>query len=281
MFDFDGTITEKGVYYPPQEMVDALVDLAQVMPIGFCTGRQLESFLDHGLSELLKGIAIKKRHGFLENLFLFAENGALGYDFNTDLDEFEEFYRVEWPADFMELEAMRALIDKKVKGIGEVYFRAHREVVVIRTLLHSTPGRDIKDVYKSSEKIYEIVLQVLTDLDPEFEKYVHVGNSGIGVIIGPAKGDKDAGIRMFAKFLNEKRNFGLGDQAREIMVIGDQPRASGNDHYFLKGNFGSAFTVGDLVKGAKWPIPVLTDNGDRLLHVDGTLHLVRRALGLK
>ena len=64
MFDFDGTLTEKGEYHPPQEIADALVNLSQKMPIGFCTGRQLESFKKHGLSELLKEVNDKERPNF-------------------------------------------------------------------------------------------------------------------------------------------------------------------------------------------------------------------------
>ena len=61
MFDFDGTITGKGQYYPSAEMVDTLVRLSQIMPIGFCTGRQLESFERHGLDEILQQIDKVKR----------------------------------------------------------------------------------------------------------------------------------------------------------------------------------------------------------------------------
>ena len=62
------------------------------MPIGFCTGRQLESFERNGLNEIVEKMDLDKKDKFLENLYLFGENGALGYDFNPQTQKFEEFY---------------------------------------------------------------------------------------------------------------------------------------------------------------------------------------------
>ena len=44
MFDFDGTVTEKGSIAPSAEMAKFLYELACRMPIAFCTGRQKSSF---------------------------------------------------------------------------------------------------------------------------------------------------------------------------------------------------------------------------------------------
>lgn len=278
MFDFDGTITEKGRYTTPLELADALVDLSQKIPIGFCTGRQLESFEHRGLAELLREIDPVKRGPFLRNLFLFAENGSIGYQFNTAKDDFEEFYRVQWPTHFIDADRIRAILDEEVKEYGSVYYNAHRIVVVIRTRLHDTEDRDVDEVYDLSGKIYDVTVATLKRLDPDFEKYVHVGNSGIGVVICPADGDKDTGIKRFAEFLKANRGLEIDKDAREIMVVGDRPQPSGNDHYFLNGKYGTPFTVGNFDLSQKFPKPVLDAQGKRLLHAEGTLFLINQIL---
>lgn len=283
MFDFDGTITAKGVYEPSREMVESLVSLAEKMPIAFCTGRQLESFLKHGYDSLVADLSGERLERFLENLFLMAENGALGYFYNTEIGEFEEFYRVPWPDEFVGRDRFMKDIDVAVSEYGSVYFDAHRVVVVLRTNQHYIPieKRDIEKVYQLSEKLYNVAVELLSEMDPNFEKYLHVGNSGIGVVISPANGDKDMGIQKFAEFLNKRRGFDIDAQARDIMVVGDRPQKSGNDHYFLRGEFGTAYTVGSLVNGAKYPNPVLDEQGNRLLHDIGTRYLISSTCVIK
>ena len=93
------------------------------------------------------------------------------------------------------------MINEAVAEYGDIYQNAHRVVIVIRTKLHDTDNRDINEVYELSEKIYEVSKNLLAKISPDHEQYLHVGNSGIGVIIGPADGDKDHGIIEFAKIL--------------------------------------------------------------------------------
>ncbi len=278
MFDFDGTLTEKGQYVPHRDMANALFSLSQKMPIGFCTGRQLESFRGHVLEELLEQIDSAHHDLFLKNLFLFGENGAIGYFFNTEIKDFEEFYRVDWPDSFIDEDKLRGLLDEAVKGVGEVYYNAHRVVVVIRTVLHYMEERDIEKVHALSDELYKITVSTLKSISPDFERYVHVGNSGIGIVVCPADGDKDTGIQKFANFLRENQDFDIGKKAREIVVVGDRPQPSGNDHYFLKGEFGTPYSVGSLIKNSKHPLPVLDDSGQRLLHARGTIHLINSIL---
>ncbi|MDA1061156.1 MAG: hypothetical protein O3B47_05190 [bacterium] len=278
MFDFDGTITKKGHFAPDKDMTDALFRLSQEMPIGFCTGRQLESFVSHGLDELLINIDKNNHEAFLKNLFLFGENGAIGYFFSTQSNNFEEFYRVDWPSSFIDEDELRNILDEAVKGVGSVYYNAHRVVVVIRTRLHYQEHKDVEEVYALSDQLYKITLDTLRSITPDFEKYVHVGNSGIGVVVCPADGDKDTGIQKFAEFLREKRGENIGEKAREIVVVGDRPELSGNDHYFLNGQYGTPYTVGSLIKNAKYPMPVLDNKGHRLLHAQGTIHLINSIL---
>ncbi|MBI2634334.1 hypothetical protein HYW82_01525 [Candidatus Peregrinibacteria bacterium] len=277
MFDFDGTVTEKGVWTPSPKMTDALILLAQKMPIGFCTGRQLESFKRRGLTELLREIKPEMRRSFMKNLFLFAENGSIGYSFNPKIEDFEEFYRVEWPEKFVQREKLRTIIGKAVKDYGEVYYDTHKVVIVIRTNLHDMYELNIDEVYKLSGKIFKICKKILLKIDPDFEKYLHIGDSGIGAIICPADGDKDRAIKEFASFLRKYKDIKIGRKAREILAVGDRPLAGGNDYYFLNGSYGTAYTVGDFT-GVKWPKPVMDGHNRRLLNSQGTLYLLNTLL---
>jgi len=273
MFDFDGTITIPGHYEPPQKMVDALVMAAKKAPISCCTGRQLESFEEHGLKALIEDIAPSELEIFLENLHLIAENGAVGYFFNTDLDKFEEFYSVEWPSNFVERKVLMDTLNEAIKEYGVVYYKKHKIVVVMRTN-HHTSG-DIGLMNELSNKIYNIAKGVLREISEDYEEYVHIGNSGIGVVIGPANGDKDRGVEEFAKYL-EKKGMVFSEDAKEILVLGDQPQKGGNDHYFLNGRLGTPYCVGEIPTGFNFPKPVINDSGETLRHVDGTIFMLEK-----
>lgn len=277
MFDFDGTITDKGIWSPSQEMADALALLAQKMPIAFCTGRQLESFVRRGLTALIQEIKPEIRLPFMQNLFLFAENGTIGYEFDLQTEDFKEFYTAPWPTKFVVREYLQKVINEAVKEYGEVYFDAHKVVIVARTKLHAESDMDMDEVYRLSGEMAKICTKILKEIDPDFEKYLHVGDSGIGVIICPANGDKDRAIQEFATLLKVRRELEIGREAREILAVGDRPLLGGNDYFFLKGEYGTAYTVGDLTDDI-WPKPVLNKNGRRLVHSQGTLCLIRSLL---
>lgn len=279
IFDFDGTITPKGVHYPQPEMVARLVNLAQRVPIACCTGRQLESFVEHGMNYFLEGIDPGLKDGFLRNMMLMGENGSVGYYFDPIRGDFEEFYRAEWPESFIPRAELYQRLAEAIKDYGVLYDNAHRVVIVMRTHLNRVPNRDINEVYALSDKIYEVTVKLLEEMDANYEDYLHVGNSGLGVIVCPAKGDKDMGIYQFANFLNGKRGLGFGAEAREILVVGDRPEKSGNDHYLLNGHYGTPYTVGDLLLEAPFPHPVLDDAGERLFHDAGTGFLVDKNFG--
>lgn len=278
IFDFDGTVTKKGIYAPSQKMADVLVKLAKKIPIAFCTGRQLESFEKRGLGHLLKEIRPKERNKFLRNLFLFAENGAVGYFFDTKKGNFSQFYRVDWPENFVNKEKLKRILTEAIKNYGSIYENAHRVVIVMRTKLHDQEDRNIEEVYQLSEKIFKITVKTLKKISPKYEKFLHVGNSGIGVIVGPANGDKDVGIKKFAQYLRQKNRFNFGKKLREILAIGDSPQKGGNDFYFLKGSYGTPFTVGYHNEKIKFPKPVINKKGQRLLHETATLKLINSLL---
>ena len=274
MFDFDGTITEPGDYQPHPDIIPWLVKLTHQMPISFCTGRQLESFEDHGLEYLMKAVEKSELESFLENLYLVAENGSIGYRFNTDLDRFEEYYKVAWPEEVVERADLMKKLDEYVSEYGEVYFKKHRVVVVMRTKEH-TSG-DIEAIHACSAKIFELTQQFMSEMVPNYEDYFNIGNSGIGVIICPKDGDKSRGIKEFGRYLQENEGMKLGPKLREIVCIGDRPEKGGNDHDFLKGEVGSPFTVGNIVENAEYPKPVLGLNGEQIKHYEGTIEMIKK-----
>ena len=278
MFDFDGTLTEKGFNYPPQEIADALVDLSQKMPIGFCTGRQLESFERRALAKLLEEVNDAERPRFMENLHLFSENGAIGYDFSPKIKDFEEIYRIEWPAEFIEREKLRTILNEAVKDYGEILYNAHEVVVVMGTKLYFEDKPAIEEVYRLAEKIYEITLEVLAKINPDYAKYVHVGNSGIGVIVSPVNGDKDTAIEKFGQFLMKNRGMQFDPEYREILTVGDSAQVGGNDFYFLNGRFGTPYSVGEILPDNPLLQSVRDENGKRILNSKGTLKLIKSLL---
>ncbi len=275
MLDFDGTVTEKGKYYPTQKMADLLFEITMKMPIAFCTGRQLESFWRriHGLVE---EISEDKRRDFLQNLYLMAENGAIGYYYDFDEDNYVEFYRAKWPEQFIErmefMKEMASLID----DIGAVYDDAHRIVVVMRTNAHESG--DHKVISEISQQIYERVVDYLEEKYPGYSEFLHIGNSGLGVVVGPADGDKDRGIEEFAKYLMKEKKMTFVEKYRDILVVGDSPQKGGNDYYFLNGRFGTPYTVESYNKDLEWPKPVIDHEGKRLHNSEGTEYLIKKFL---
>ncbi|MFA6992213.1 MAG: hypothetical protein WC269_02945 [Candidatus Gracilibacteria bacterium] len=273
MFDFDGTVTYKGSPMPSKKMIRTLINTALKVPIAFCTGRQIESFRKHGLAEILVKLKPNEKEKFLKNLYLVSENGAIGYYFDKKKHDFKEFYRAKWPQKFMDRDKFIKLENKIIKEFGEML--THHKIVAVSTArYHNT--LHIDEVYNYSAKIYKEVKRWLKKLNPKYEKYVHIGNSGIGVIVCPADADKDRGIFEFAKFLRRNHDFKIGKKAREILVIGDSAKKGGNDYYFLKGVLGTPFTVGEFEEKRKYPIVTRDDDGKRLYYEKGTRFLLEK-----
>jgi hydroxymethylpyrimidine pyrophosphatase-like HAD family hydrolase len=281
MFDFDGTVTSDGAYEPSREIIEALIELTDKMPIAFCTGRQLESFERHGLRALIEKIDQKDISRFFRHFYLIAENGSVGYCFDPKTDNFEEFYKVAWPDELVERMRLMDEVNEAVKEYGEVYYEAHRVVIVVRTKLTYAPEeeRDIKEVNFLSNKIYESIISLLKTKYPDYEKFLHVGNSGIGVLICPVIGDKNYGIKNFGEYLIKNLGIKFSDNNfSEILVVGDKHEIGGNDHFFLNGGFGTPFTVGKSKIDGDIPSPVIDENGERLFNDKGTFYLIKNIL---
>jgi len=271
MMDFDGTVTKKGSVVPSKMMIKKLIELAKNVPVAFCTGRQLESFQKRGLKEILKEIPKVGGENILGNIFLIGENGSIGYYFDKKKCDYREFYRAKWPDKFIGKKRLKSELADKISKYGEI-INVHRVVVVMRAYhLNDSP---IKEVYKKSSKMFKICGKYLEEHDQNYEKYLHLGDSGIGVIICPADGDKDTGIKKFAEYLAKKRKMKFSKNFKEILVVGDSAKKGGNDYYFLQGKYGTPFTVGYYNPKNKHPSPVMDHKSKRLLYDAGTLRLL-------
>lgn len=280
MLDFDGTITEKGEFKPSPEMVQVLFKTAKHMPIAFCTGRQLESFYEDGIVSMLEVLDKKHHDDFLKNVYLIAENGSIGYYYDAQKGSFLEFYRMEWPQKFVEREEMFKELERIVSGVGEVYRSHHRVICVVRPEhgddLYTKKG--LERIYKDSGRICDRIHQFLEGIGKDYQDYFHIGNSGIGVVVVPANGDKDNGIKMFAERLISDRGYEFEDKYREILAIGDSPQVGGNDHYFLSGKYATPFNVGYFVEGADHLNSVIGEDEIRVENSKATMKLLLKVL---
>jgi hydroxymethylpyrimidine pyrophosphatase-like HAD family hydrolase len=274
MMDFDGTVTAKGSVVPSKKMIKKLIELARKMPIAFCTGRQLESLEKRGLNMIIEQIPVKERADILSNIFLMGENGSMGYYFDKKLGKYKEFYRAKWPDELITKAKLKKILAPRIEKFGEI-INLHRVVVVMRA--HHIDGiTPIEEVYAESAEMLKICEEFFGQYK-NYEKYMHIGDSGIGVILCPAKGDKDNGTKEFARFLSAKRGMKFSKNLKDILVIGDSAKKGGNDYYFLQGKYGTPFTVGYYDKKLKYPQPVLNNQGKRLLHATGTLSLLEHS----
>lgn len=270
MFDYDGTLTNPGVWEVDKEIATAIGRLlVKNFPVAVCTGRQIESF-EKRFGEMINLIRDDFGDEVLKNLYLMAENGAVGYEYKKG--KWEMFYLAEWPSKVPKADFEKKLYEL-VKDKAEIL--SHLVPIVIAPL-----GRlemKFEDVKKKSAEIFKIAKKFIKDYGAR--DYLHIGDSGLGCLICPADGDKDTAIKVFYEFLKNKKGVKFeGDgTCREILVAGDNPQKGGNDYYFLNGKYGTPFTVGlDPEKGAESPLKVFDKSGKRLLNKDGTLYLLKQ-----
>lgn len=275
MFDFDGTITEKGVNAIDQGVMEEFARLLRRgFPIAICTGRQLDSFKRR----------IKTLHDYLEkhggtdslkNLYLLGENGALGYYFDPKTKRYRVFHEASWPVDFPKEKFAKGLY-KATKKIARAL--DHKIPIVLRP---DDMELDIHDTYKVSGEIYDLTRAYIKKFPyKNIKKIIHLGNSGLGCLICPANGDKDTAIKAFHDFLRDKRGVKFSEhdkRLREIMVVGDNPQKGGNDYYFLNGRYGTAFSVCERCHEKFFGMPYLVrgDEGHLLFNSKGTLYLLK------
>jgi hydroxymethylpyrimidine pyrophosphatase-like HAD family hydrolase len=278
MFDYDGTLTEKGEWIIDSDLANRMGELLNAgFPIAVCTGRQVGSFAKR-FGPTLRMIRENFGDEAAGRLYLLGENGSVGYEFSgkAGLEDKEEgwqmFFKADWPAEIPKEKFEAGLVEL----LGDkVEFLTHLVPIVLAPI--GRMDMKIEDVYKASAEVYRIAHKYVE----EFEvagggsalDHLHLGDSGLGVLICPAKGDKDSAIRVFYEFLG----LGEDEECRKIMVVGDSPHREGNDYYFLNGRYGTAFSVGTPPEdGVQWPIVVRDDDGKTVMNSRGTLHLLNK-----
>ena len=96
MFDLDGTLTEREQLFFPDLLKEKLVEIILKNPLAICTARG-RGFPEERIAELLNISPDPK--ATKRNWYFLLENGSLGYFYNEEKEDYEEFYRVSWPDD--------------------------------------------------------------------------------------------------------------------------------------------------------------------------------------
>ncbi len=265
MFDIDGTLTEPWDKTVPVELAQFLADLSLKMPLAFATGRSLEhlqSQMDQILSRS-SDIEVSRK-----NWFVTAENGAAGYYYDPGKEDYIEFFRIEWDDNRLDRKKLDAQIHAE---LGDIIHSTELR----RTQLLVRPKKDGLSI----EERIKLTAQIAARLEPMMAQYEHGDefealDSTIAVHISPKNANKDQGVIRYAELLKEK-GIDVGENAKNILIVGDQALPGRNDYELLNGKHGTPFTVGDVNPESEWPVPVF--DGEETMHGPaGTLALIRR-----
>lgn len=268
LFDIDGTLTVRGDEFLPSFMLKPLAEMALQIPMGVCTARRLS----HAY-EKLKPIFEQSPDPLLtqSNWLLICENGGIGYVFNPLKKDYEEFFRVDFGYD--QKTKIKIFEDIKTALKDKVEISFYNEVsLVFRP--HRCDDSDREALAKRSHELASLIKQILPKVDPK--NVLRIGDSGIGVVVFCADGNKEHGTKIFAKYLQNKFGISFNPKLSEIVVVGDQPIPDGNDEFFLDGKFGTPFTVGEIHQDNLLPLPVLTSDNKIIKGPAGTLTLLKQ-----
>lgn len=300
LFDYDGTLTARYTHTIPQDLVGRIVELNErgVM-MGLCTARNFGAAFDR-----IDVFADASSQPDLvrQNWVMICENGSKGYYFNAEKGDYEEFYSVSWPKP-IDREALYDVLCREFGGhcdilnndisfevfVSESEIEGEGAPTKVAEIESDIEKNDISMILRptgreqmthakweeASRKIYHKVIEILEKFDPN--GLLHIGDSKMGVSILSAVGDKDRGIAEFAKFLGERHGLEIAAPYREILAIGDQANEGGNDYYFLKGEVGTSFTVGEEMSKSSNAKQVLNDAGEVLRGPHGTLEVLNKA----
>ncbi len=277
IFDIDGTLTVLGDKSIPADLQPRLADFSMSVPMAVCTARRLQSALD--ILVPVFGHAVNPLY-CQANWMLICENGAIGYVFDPEKKSYVEIYRAKYPYP----EAMRENLFGHLNFILKDRLGLSFKNVVSLVFRPPQEGVSSDDIQKHCREITKIIQQELIPYDPK--GLLAVGDSGLGVSIFPANSNKEQGILEFAKCIAAKHGYKISPEAREIIAVGDQPGPLGNDEGFLKGIYGTSFTVGNTHPENLLPLPVFDNKGSILKGPEATLFLLgqlsfRDGLGFK
>ncbi len=265
-FDIDGTLTVRGEEYIPAFLQDVMARSCMKIPMAVCTARNR--------SLAFEKIAAMFPHAadptYCQINFVFiCENGSIGFFYDATTKNYKEFYRVPYPYDERQRQLLFARLKNRLEGkLGDAFLN---EISMGFRPLDFNDA-DHAAVAARSREVAEIIASELASNDPK--RTLKIGDSGIGVNVYPADGDKVYGLKQFAAFLTKYRGINFSEKIQEIVVVGDQPQSGGNDDVFLNGEAGTPFTVGETNPDSLYPLPVFDKVGKILEGPEGTAFLL-------
>ncbi|QQR54725.1 HAD family phosphatase [Candidatus Peregrinibacteria bacterium] len=256
-FDVDGTLTHFARFTIPTFMAEALVKIPENIPRAICTGRDLR-FIHRQLLHICSHSLNPDEE--LKRWWVFAENGGVGYRWNTHKKDFEPWYEVDWP-EHPSKDTLEAFGKDKLGWSGIFLLREHSMIVRHPDWTYLFP-KLTRILSKHSHRKLDKILG-----KNGWTETFMVQDSGIGNVILPRASGKGSAMQRWAKQ--------LGLNPKDILVVGDQPRPGENDESFLCGDNGTAFSVGSLIH-ATFPLPVRDERGRRLKGPEGTAKLLEQ-----
>jgi len=267
LFDIDGTLTVRGDEFIPVYMHEILANMCLSVPMAVCSARRLSHAYEKMAVIFTKSDSPQVCQ---ENWVLICENGSIGYIYNTPKGKYEEFYRVPYPYD----DAHRKNLFNSLNNVleGKLSSSFLNEVgMVFRPANLDDPDREA--LAARSHELAAIATGQLSKSDPK--GCLKIGDSAIGINIFPYQGNKEYGTLQFAKYLRDTKGINVEADAKELVVVGDQPQPLGNDETFLNGKYGTPFTVGMTHPDNIEPLPVYDlVNGRVLTGPEGTKYLL-------
>lgn len=267
LFDVDGTLADKETEVIPDYLGEYLADFSTKVPVAICTGRRLDLLTDKMGPIWKYAVDINKCKG---NWIFICENGAIGYKFDVETEDYNEFYRVSFPiSEERRVELFNALKKAMEGKIGHCYMNK-----VTLVFAPSSRGSGNSELMRQESREMALIADpIIKEFDPSGE--IAIGDSGIAINIIPKKGDKDRGILEFGNYLKENRGLELSEDMKELVCVGDQPGPGCNDELFLSGKYGTPFTVGEKHPLNEVPSAVVDKEGHTIKGPRGTLYLLR------
>lgn len=248
IFDIDGTLTVRGDEFVPAFMYEPLSTLSMKVPMAICTGRKLS----HAYEKMAPIFTHSSDPFYAQSQWFFiCENGSIGYVYDSQKKQYEEFYRVPYPYPPGHRGSLFSKLNSALSGKLGTSFLCEVSMV-FRPLRYDSITSE--SLMASCNELLNIIAPIVQTVDPK--SVLKIGNSGTGVIVFPYQGNKERGTQEFARYLHEKKGFSISPNAVELVVVGDQPGPYGNDETFLDGRFGMPFTVDGTHPQNLLPLPV-------------------------
>ena len=267
MLDVDGTLTDQKKETIPDYLGRFLADFSETTPLAICTGRRLD-LLTSKMDPVWKHA--KDLNRCKKNWMFFCENGAIGYEYDAELNDYRDFYSVNFPFS----EEKRVQLFERLKSAMEGKIsQAYMNNVTLVFAPVSRGSGDLELTAKESHELAEIASPIIQEFDSKGA--ITIGDSGMAINIVPRDGDKDRAVYQYGQYLQRKFRFNMSENFKEIVCVGDQPQPGCNDEKFLSGKYGTPFTVGEVYPENE-SLNVVTDNdGNILKGPRGTLYLLQ------